>query len=205
MHRIHLSCMLLRNVRLFNRDVQQVCNFDLFSQSYERVFLDLIFFKGIKALIFLPQNYWAITFHYLLQTRREDNRNGGGGKTIEMWWCDGKITTILFPGCSPTRPYGAREWDPSDVSFRNREITNKRLWGGADKCEIFWLAVKHTIHWHFQYKFNIQGFSLQYRSISCKTPLCRIQLFCDSVKIIDFSDWCHPLNCDNGSLWFLRW
>ena len=45
--------MLLRNVRLFNRDVQQVCNFDLFSQSYERVFLDLIFFKGIKALIFL--------------------------------------------------------------------------------------------------------------------------------------------------------
>ena len=39
---------------------------------------------------------------------REHNKNGGG-ETIEMWWSDGKITTISSPGFSPTRPYGTRE------------------------------------------------------------------------------------------------
>ena len=85
-----------------------------------------------------------------------------------MWWCDGKITTISFPGFSPTRPNGTREWDPgwawSCVSPRIWEITNEWFWGGTDKCEIR-LAVKHTVHWHFQEKFNILGFSLQYGSI----------------------------------------
>ena len=85
-----------------------------------------------------------------------------------MWWSDGKITTILFPGFSPTRPHRTRERrtlvGPGHVSPRIWEITNKWFWGGTDKCEIR-LAVKHTVHWHFQEKFNILGFSLQYGSI----------------------------------------
>ena len=86
-----------------------------------------------------------------------------------MWWSDGKITTISFPGFFPTRCHETRERDPSwawHVSPRIWEITNEWIWGGTDKCEIC-LSVKHTVHGYFQDKFNIalQRFSLQYRLI----------------------------------------
>ena len=85
-----------------------------------------------------------------------------------MWWSDGKITTILFPGFSPTRPYRTRErrtWLGLVMCLpESGRLQMNDFGGGTDKCEIR-LAVKHTVHWHFQEKFNILGFSLQYGSI----------------------------------------
>ena len=120
MQRNHLSCMLLRAVLLF------ACSVEMFS-SFAMLIGCLKAMKGIHWLIYVvegvsanspvTQNCSAITFHYLSQTNggigigMEWNRNGGG-ETIEMWWCDGKITTISFPGLSPTRPHGTRERDP---------------------------------------------------------------------------------------------
>ena len=82
-----------------------------------------------------------------------------------MWWSDGKIRTIFF---SPTRPYRTRErrtWLGLVMCLpESGRLQMNDFGGGTDKCEIR-LAVKHTVHWHFQEKFNILGFSLQYGSI----------------------------------------
>lgn len=87
----------------------------------------------------------------------EHNRNGGG-ETIEIWWCDGKLTTISSPGFSVKPWLGLVMCLPESVRLQMDDFG-----GGTDMCEIR-LAVKHTVHWHFQEKFNILGFSLQYGS-----------------------------------------
>ena len=104
-----------------------------------------------------------------------------------MWWCDKKITTISSPGFSPTRPYGVREWDPGDVSFRIWEITNKWFWEGADKCEIFWPAVKHTGHWYID--------TGRYDNIPRDERLCNL---CDCNRIEDETHFL--LDCPSFSL-----
>jgi len=158
MQRNHLSCMLLRALLLFACSVEMLSRFAMLIGCLKAM-------KGIHWLIYVVE---GISDSKLLRHNVSLFFLNKGRNTIEMWWSDGKITTVLFPGLSPTRPHRTRERGtlvgPGHVSPRICEITNEWFWGGKDKCEIR-LAVKHTVHWHFQEKFNILGFSLQYGSI----------------------------------------
>ena len=109
--------MLLRAVLLFPCLVGMLSSFAMLIgclKAMKGIHWLIYVVEGVSANSPVTQNCSAITFHYLSQTNggigigMEWNRNGGG-ETIEMWWSDGKITTISFPGFSPTRPYRTRE------------------------------------------------------------------------------------------------